>query len=222
MIENTKTQIDIAALAERIVERFPLLTERGRRVALTAYRTLAIGLPVSDYSIAAVAGHDISEVSEEMADWPGVYRSDSGRIIGFWGLALEETPHEFEVEGRTLYTWCAWDTLFLPDLLGKEALVLSRSGASGAEVSLRVTPSGAIPTDGHDIVVSFVDPARSDAEGNRMISTFSHHILFFSTRQEGERWASEQGEGAFILSLDEAFELGRRTNRLMYGEALTE
>ncbi len=35
----------------------------------------------------------------------------------YWGLAIAETKHRLEVDGRALYTWCAWDSLFLPEIL---------------------------------------------------------------------------------------------------------
>lgn len=213
---------DLQSLAEQIDSRFLQLTDLGRMISLAVHRTLALGDPVPDDAIAAATGLEIRAVREEMAGWPGVDRDDCGRIIGFWGLTIGQTDHRFVVEGRTLYTWCAWDALFLPEIIGKNADVSSRSGASGAEIAVRVTSQGAVSTDGGDVVVSFVDPERCDVEGDRVISTFCCHILFFSTREEGERWASEQGNGAFILSLDEAFELGRRSNALMYGDTLTD
>src|SRR5437879_733773 len=42
---------------------------------------------------------------------------DAGNIVGMMGLSLNRHPHRFEVNGRALSTWCAWDTLFLPSLL---------------------------------------------------------------------------------------------------------
>ncbi len=104
------TALHVRALAERPEARFPTLSERGREVAL--------GKPVPDYAIAAVTGLQIGEVREEVAGWPSLYRDDAGRIIGFWGLSLRETTHELEADDRILNTWCAWDTLVLPELLG--------------------------------------------------------------------------------------------------------
>ncbi len=134
-------------------------------------------------------------------------------------MALGETPHEFEVEGRTLYTWCAWDTLFLPELIGKDATVRSRSAVTGELITLEVTADGAT-SPSPDVVVSFVDPEVCDVEGNQIISSFCHHILFLSSREEGEAWVTEQGDGTYLLSLQEAFELGRTCNALRYGSAL--
>lgn len=47
-------------------------------------------------------------------------------LNGHMGLSLNDHPHQFEVGGRELRTWCAWDTLFLPPMLGQTAYVVPR------------------------------------------------------------------------------------------------
>ena len=53
-------------------------------------------------------------------------RDERGHVIGHGGLALDETVHRFDVDGRRLHAWCAWDTLFLPELLGAGTAARSR------------------------------------------------------------------------------------------------
>lgn len=212
-------KVDLDLLAARIEARFPTLSDRGRRVSIAVHRALAYGHPVPDYAIAATARLDISEVREEMVGWPGVYRNEAGRIVGFWGLGLDETAHSFEVDGRKLYAWCAWDTLFLPQILGKAAVVRSHSAVTGVPITLEVGPDAVTRSDSR-VVVSFVDPEQCNVDGDRVISTFCHHILFFSSQAEGAAWAAEREDGTLILSLDEAFALGRVCNALRYGDAL--
>lgn len=215
-------EIDLVRVARRIDERFPALSARGALVALGVHRALAMGQPVPDYAVAAIAGLRISEVQDEMQGWPGVYRNEAGRVVGFWGLGLHETEHRFTVDGRDLHTWCAWDALFLPELLGKEARVSSTCAASDQPIELIVAPHGIVRASGPDIALTFLDPERADVEGDRVISTFCHHILFFSTRALAEEWARARENGVFVLGLDEGFELGRLCNALRYGAALGE
>lgn len=40
-----------------------------------------------------------------------------------------------------------------------------------------------------------------------------HFVHFFASRQAGDSWTQEHG-GTFLLSLDEAFEVGQRVNAL--------
>jgi len=63
-------------------------------------------------------------------------------VTGFWGLSLHETTHCLEVSGKTLYGWCAWDTLFIPELLGSTARIISICPVTGKEIQLTVSSTG--------------------------------------------------------------------------------
>ncbi len=211
--------METLGLASRVNTSFPTLSERGREVALATHRILATGTPVPDYGIAAATRLDIQDVRDEMAEWPGVYRNDHGSIIGFWGLSLERMPHGFEVDGVQLCTWCAWDTLFLPELIQKTARVSSLCGQTRVPLVLEVTPI-AVTASPPDVVVSFVDPGEGNVDRDRLIATFCNHIHFFVTRDAGMEWLESREDEIGLLSLNDAFELGRTCNFLRYGDAL--
>src|SRR5438105_3553591 len=80
------------------------------------------------------------------------------RITGYWGLALSPTAHRFLIRGRLLYTWCAWDSLFIPELLGESARVESSCPQTKSRIHLTVTPRGVIDLDPAGAVVSLVTP----------------------------------------------------------------
>ncbi|MBI3023518.1 MAG: hypothetical protein HYY68_07325, partial [Thaumarchaeota archaeon] len=148
---------------------------------------------------------------------PGVYYDDTRAVIGFWGLALPEMPHRFQVDGRTLYTWCAWDSLFIPEILRKTARVESTDPVTNEKISLVVEPEGVKELEPTDTVVSFLAPNRAfDAD---IIQSFCHFVHFFGSRASGDRWSSEH-KGTLLLSVDQAHELGRLTNTRNFGEAL--
>ena len=61
-----------------------------------------------------------------------------------------------------------------------------------------------------EVAVSFLRPdARFDSD---VITTFCHFVHFFTAPDLGEQWVQEH-PGTFILSLPEAFELARLSNR---------
>lgn len=208
--------VDLDGLARRVHSTFPELDERGREVALATYRTLAYGEPVPDYAIAAVTGLDIMQVQDVMRPWPGVYRNDSGRIIGFWGLTLEEMGHPMRVDGVELFGWCAWDTLFLPGILERAATVRSSSAVTDEPIRVEVVDA-TVNADPPSTAMSFLDPARGSIDTDRIISTFCHHIAFFSSLEEGEEWVGSAGGDALVLTVNDAFELGRAFNRIRFG-----
>ena len=82
-------------------------------------------------------------------------------MLGFGGLAAAPLSHKFELDGRTLWTWCAWDSLFIPQILGENAEVTSSDPRTGAAIQLTVTPDGIQSHVPESAVVSFITP---DAE----------------------------------------------------------
>lgn len=212
------SHVDLDGLAQRLDSTFPALDDRGRAVALATYRTLAHGEPVPDYAIAAAAGMRISDVQDVMRPWPGIYRNGTGRIIGFWGLTIQEmeTGHPMEVDGVALHGWCAWDTLFLPHILGTTATISSSSAVSGDPIRIEVGDSSVV-ADPASTAVSFLDPGRGAIDTDRIISSFCHHILFFSSFEEGSEWIERSAPEALVLSVEQAFQLGRAFNRMRLG-----
>ena len=160
-----------------------------------------------------------SLVTEVLNSWPAVYFDDEKNVAGFWGLALGEMPHRFKVDGRQLYTWCAWDSLFIPELLGKTAEVESTCPISGEIISLTVSPTRVENVSPKSAKVSFLNPTTSF--DMNVIAGFCHYVLFFNSEESGNEWIANHKD-TFLLTLDEAHEIGRVTNKATFGAALKE
>lgn len=202
-------------LAAAVSKAAPDFDAEQQLLALNLYRRLAEGSPASAADVAERAGGDVERVEEVLRSWPGIYRDDRGRVVGFWGLTTNRlTPtHVFEIEGRELFTWCAWDTLFLPGILGTTARVESRCPTTGETISLVVSPERVVETSHPAAVVSFLTPHRDfDAD---VIQSFCHFVHLFASSEAGGTWTAEH-PGTFLLSLEDAFELGRRVNALNF------
>ena len=108
------TTINLRALADGLSGALPLLDVIDQRIVIATYRVLAHGLPASTEEIGTGADSTPAEVERRLGAWPAV-RDPEGRVVGFWGLTVNEMPpHELKVGGLKLWAWCAWDTLFLP------------------------------------------------------------------------------------------------------------
>ncbi len=175
-------------------------------------------MAVSPRAIADDAGIETEKAQRILDDWIGVYSDEANRVIGFWGLSVGKMKHRFEVDGVQLYTWCAWDTLFLPELLGKSARVESICETSGEPVRLSVSPQRVESVDPGSVCISFLTPDSSRFQQD-IVQNFCHYIHFFRSRKDGEAWIAKT-PGTFILSLDEATELARRKNQLQFGPLL--
>lgn len=189
-----------------------------RVLALNTYRLLAAGSPVEVAELAEAAGVEPDAVETWLEELPGVFRDGDGRIIGFWGLAVGEMPHRFEVDGEQLYAWCAWDTLFMPALLDETARVRSTCQQTNQEITFTVDAEGVSGLSHHDAVVSMLAP-EGGLDAN-VLTAFCHHVHFFASREAGERWLAERDDDeAFLLTVAEAHRLGRLWNRHRFGEA---
>src|SRR5712691_7271858 len=132
---------ELAALADELHAAGPALGEREQRLAVSLFRLLAAGEPVTEAQLAGRTGISQPEVAAILGEWPGVYRNESGAIVGFSGLSQQEfPPHRLEVEGRQLWGWCSWDTLFLPVVLARRAHVESVCAETGELISVVVGP----------------------------------------------------------------------------------
>jgi alkylmercury lyase len=195
------------------------LDAEQQRAAVVLYRMLAEGEPVGPEALADRAALPLERVQQLLAGWPAVYRDNDGSVIGFWGLTIREMPHRLKFGDRTLYAWCAWDTLFLPEILGDRATVTSTCPTTGETVSLEVDASRVRRVTPNTAVLSFL---RSDApfDGD-VIRSFCHFVHFFASPEAAAHWI-ERHPNTFTLSLDEGVKLARRRNRELLGSALEE
>jgi len=215
-----KTEQDrLQNLATTISKATPDFDFEQQRVAAEVYRRLTEASPAPAWEIAGRSGVSTQRVEELLAAWPGVYLDADRAVIGFWGLTIRRLSptHQLEVAGRELFAWCAWDTLFLPGILDATANVESSCPTTGETISLEVSPARVVWTSHPGAVVSFLLPDRTfDAD---VIQSFCHFVHFFATEGAGRAWTSEH-PGTFLLSLEDAFELGRRVNAMNFPERL--
>jgi alkylmercury lyase len=208
----------VERLTERLIAAVPKLDPEGQRIGLALIRTLAAGAPVSDREVAVATGATEAGVRDALARWPGVFRDEDGRVVGFMGLSVGEFgEHRIEVDGRRLTAWCAWDTLFVPGLLGRPARVSSRCPVTGEAITLTVSADGPAGVSPAGTLLSFLAPKRPfDPD---VVRSFCHFVHFFASEQAARQWIAEH-PGMFTVSVDDSFTLGQRTNAAAFGDAL--
>ncbi len=173
------------------------LVAKGRPVSLQNIEHIAtkIGMAVD------AATYFISKVSE---------RDGDGNIVGILGLSQRAHPHRFELKDRVLSTWCAWDALFLPALLSESATVESSCPITKERIRLRITPKKVHKMSPSNCVVTIAVPAASPEAVEEIWAAFCHFVLFFASEDVAARWISKRKQDLRILSVDDAYNLGRR------------
>ena len=213
MLEHIKLE----SLAESVAGAMPALDPTDALIAVQTYRLLIQGEPVRIDQVAEEADVSLERAQQVLSSWPGVFFDEGDVVVGFWGLAQPEMPHRFDVDGETLCTWCAWDALFIPEIIGRRALVESTSPGTGEKVSLTVDPDGVKEYSPTSAVVSFLVPERSF--DHNVILNFCHYVHFFTSEEAAQGWLAKH-DGTFLLSIEDAFELGRLTNQRIFGTVL--
>lgn len=185
----------------------PNLTAEDLALTTAVYRLLARGAPVRLDEVAQVTGLGVAGVAARLARWPGVFQDERGRLVGFWGLALPAMGHRFRTGGRDLFTWCAWDPLFVARIVGP-AHVTTSDPVTGEAIRYRLDAAGGMHDQSHpEGVVSFLAP--STAWDDDVMTTFCHFVRHFASMTSGARWVAEH-PGTFLLPLSDAVELARR------------
>jgi alkylmercury lyase len=164
---------------------------------------LAQGQPVTADQLAAATGRTTEEIRDVLSANPDTEYDEHGRVVGS-GLTQRPTPHRFEVDGRTLYTWCALDTLIFPAVLGLTAQVSSPCHATGTTIRVTVEPDRVTAIEPADAVVSVVTPDTATS----IRSAFCDQVHFFSSHAAAQPWLKVH-PGATVLPIADAHQLGR-------------
>jgi alkylmercury lyase len=195
---------DLQELAARITAPMRIMSERAfLEIVPPTVDLLARGIEASPEEIAVASGKSPEEVRAALERFPSAEWNEQGRVLGL-GLTLRLTPHRLELEGRTLFAWCALDALLFPVLLGRPASIESPCRGTGEPVHIEVTPAGIEAVDPPSAVVSIV--AARDLANIRSVGCNNTH--FFRSPEASSRWFERHPE-ATILPADDAFRLGR-------------
>lgn len=210
---------DIPTLAAEFTAARPKLDPSQQRLELATFRLLGEGQPFGPEMLAERVDLPVDEITSYLDESPMVQRDEQGRVVAFAGLSLKQTSHALEVDGRTLYAWCALDTLFLPELLGRPARIRSTSPDTGDTVTLIVEGSTVRDVSPEGAVLTLHEVGGLDLHD--VIGTFCCFVHFFPSEQAASAWA-EQNEGTYVASIADGFQYGRLYNHGLYGAVLQE
>ena len=111
-----------------------------------------------------------------------------------------------------IYTWCAWDTLFLPAMLGKTATIEASCEATDEAIRLTVAPERVNHVDPSSAVISMVAPKQTRSgltSAEEIQGAFCHNVHFFRSADTAAEWISGNPRDLEILSVEQGHLLGR-------------
>lgn len=214
---QAKSEEHLNNLLNLLPDQFMNLPENNRGLALEIYRRLGEGHPVKLEDLIADKEISLKEAKEFLDSSGGAFYNDAGDIVGFWGLAVQKMAHKIIIDQRTVYGWCAWDALFIPQLLGEAATIESLSPTKEI-IKLKLSAQGDVLEGSEDIMVSFLEPDAGKMMEN-VVANFCHYIFLFKDKSSGEEWVKEH-EGTFLLPLQDVINLSKEKNQRQFGNLL--
>jgi alkylmercury lyase len=163
-------------------------------------RLLARGEPVDLDELTDLAGPAGTELGRVVHAQPGAEWDSNGRLVGF-GLTPWPTDYRFLVRGKTLYTWCASDTLFFSVILGEHTVAESICPTTDTPIRLEITPEAVTSVTPAETVVS--QRHCQDLIAN-LRSDVCDHGRFFASRSAAADWLAAHPDGQ-VLSVADAF-----------------
>ena len=170
---------------------------------------LATGDPATGEDLAAAVGlssDKVARVLEELNTAGRIRRDETGRVVGSAGLSVVPDRHQIELEGRMLWTWCAYDILGIFGALGATGTAVSRSPATAASITMHFR-------DGRPGTAGIVLFRPSDSYAASCTSIYGEwcpNSNFFEDAELARAWSERHEVEGRILSLEEACELATK------------
>ncbi len=221
----TETKATLTDYVTNLVEGFGMLDEAERGFVQALYSGLADGHSVRRRDLARALAIPLEAVDAALDEMhSGLVEFDpEGNVTEFGGLGLAPSPHRFLVRGNTLYTWCAWDSLFIPAILGETVQVVSAAPITGDTVRITAGPDGIEHVDPPESVMTFATPEFEVMHGSGSVGdvqfAFCDWVHFFPSRAAAQAWVREH-RGPEIVSIAEAYALARHMNKLRFPEVV--
>jgi hypothetical protein len=103
-----------------------LQDEQGRRIAVSLRELLVQAIPSRQPRSRSTRALT-SRSSTRLSKAAGYLPRRTGRVVGFWGLAISEMDHHFRAEGgKPVHAWCALDPFLIVPVIGLRARVESK------------------------------------------------------------------------------------------------
>jgi alkylmercury lyase len=175
------------------------------RPLLSLWRLLAEGKPVSPEELASMTHYPLPEM-QALLQASDTRIDQEGNIIG-QGLSLQPTRHQIHLGEKTIYAWCALDTLAFPVLLDRTVRVISSCPVTEQEIRLTVTPEAIADLSPTGAAVSVRLPGE-DTDVCHIQEDICNDGFFFVSREVASTWPSLHPK-AVVLTVEEAAQLGR-------------
>jgi len=133
-------------------------------------------------------------------------RNSAGEVVGSGGLSVIPDRHEIELDGRRLWTWCAYDILGIFGALGASGMAISPSPPAGEPIVVRF--AGGRPQKSGAVLFRPDEELMSSCEN--VYEEWCPNSNLFANKELATQWAGEHSVPGRVLDLDEASDLATK------------
>jgi len=172
-------------------------------------RLLRTGGPVEIAELAGDLARPVEEVAaavEDMVRQGRVRLDGDGRLAGAAGLSVGPDRHRIEIDGRTFWTWCAYDVMGIFGALRAGGHAYSTSPSSGAAIEVHFEHGRPLLSP----VVLFRPDESSLGCCDNVYEEWCPNSNFFDNAEVARAWSDGRGMAGRVLGLDEAAEAATR------------
>jgi len=180
--------------------------EAELRLQVIALQLLSKGDHISRDRLAEAWDMPIEQVNAifEQASALGTLQlDDSGNMVGT-AISLVPSSHKFQIDGKNLYAWCAYDAIYAPGMIGSDAVVESVDPLTNESIQIKVSPNGITESEPEGVVTTVVGmdaDARGGAESPRC-----NQMHFFASEENARKWAADH-PGVLIMTIGQLFDV---------------
>lgn len=189
----------------------PKQSKQERFLSKVLYQKLAKGEPVSVSSIATIMRNTEAIVLELLEKLPYVEFNGSHQVVAYRGVTLKPTQHKVVVNNTAIYTWCAFDSLFLLDLLSEDASIQSSCAQCKKSIKLSSVENNPSCLSNSEVKMSFVIPLQANYESG-LQSSFCCKVHFFCDEFCGNKWI-ENNDDIQLFSMADSLAIAEARNR---------
>lgn len=176
MEKNLKTSI------EGLINLLPQLKKETRVLARLIYLELAKGKPVTFEQLENISGYPEAQLTTILDELNYLEYDHNQAIVAYRGITLTPTPYRIEIDFLTektiVFSWCAFDALFLADLLQQNLTIFAECPSCHQAIKLTFVNNKNHNSAKYHHYMSFILPSR-DNYNQDLVNSFCGYIHFY-------------------------------------------
>ena len=198
------------AVAENFIKPLlsllPVLSTDQKLLAKEIYQRLLEGKPLNIKSLVNLKGRTPAVTSSTIDGLDNVEFNRDGDIKAYRGLTMDSSIHQISIDDYKVFAWCAFDTLFLFQLIKSKSKQIE-SICPSCKKTITLTEFNFKTTHA---LMSFKMPGKTCYE-NDLKKSFCCHVNFYC---DSDCKPLSPGLGLKFIQIEEAMKAAKERNRL--------